>query len=297
MFQASSKSAIAMRPTTFESHRRSVERVILAMREQVDEPFSLQALAEIAILSPYHFDRVFRQMTGIPPCQFLSAVRMETAKRLLLTTKMSVTDICFEVGYSSLGTFIARFTQLVGLSPRRLRRLVGDVIAFYDILFSDHSRPVTQFVAEPALMGEMISPEGFSGSIFVGLFSTPIPQSRPIACAFLSESGTYQIKSVPDGEYYVFATAISKSDDPMSYLLANDNMLVGVCQDAVTIKGGQTSGVDVSLRPLELTDPPLLIALPFLFYEEAYLSGRLRHFPWQGKPFKTNGSCRQLQEG
>src|ERR1044072_6247332 len=107
----------ASRPDTIASHYRAVERVILAMRERLDEALTLEDLAEVAIISPFYFDRIFRQITGIPPCQFLSALRMEAAKRLLLTSSLSVTDVCFEVGYNSLGTFTTRFTQLVGLPP------------------------------------------------------------------------------------------------------------------------------------------------------------------------------------
>ena len=69
------------RVDTIEARHRVVERVILKMREQLDEPFSLQEMAKIAYLSPFHFNRVFRQITGIPPTQFLYALRLEAAKQ------------------------------------------------------------------------------------------------------------------------------------------------------------------------------------------------------------------------
>src|ERR1700760_4201675 len=103
------------RKYTIASRGRPAERVILSMRECLDEPISLSDMADIACLSPYHFNRVFHQVTGLPPTKFLYALRLSTAKRLLLTTSLSVTDVCFEVGYNSLGTFTTRFTQLVGL--------------------------------------------------------------------------------------------------------------------------------------------------------------------------------------
>src|SRR4029453_11315599 len=104
---------IQHRADTVAFHAQAAERVISAMRERLDQPFSLEEMSEVAIMSPFHFNRPFRELTGIPPCQFLSAVRLQAAKRLLLTTDLSVTDICFEVGYNSLGTFIRRFTDLV----------------------------------------------------------------------------------------------------------------------------------------------------------------------------------------
>src|SRR5260370_25122277 len=108
---------------TSVQHHRAVERVISAMRRRLDENLSLKEMADIAYMSPFHFNRIFRQLTGVPPCQFLSALRLESARRLLRTTELKVTEICFEVGYTSLGTFIRRFSDLLGASPRSLRRL------------------------------------------------------------------------------------------------------------------------------------------------------------------------------
>ena len=90
----------------FERHARSVERVIRAMTGRLDRPMTNEEMAEIACFSPYHFNRIFRGLTGIPPIQFHYALRLERAKRLLATTDLGVTDICFEVGYNSLGTFV-----------------------------------------------------------------------------------------------------------------------------------------------------------------------------------------------
>src|SRR5690242_12380215 len=102
-----------VRPSTVAAHHEAVERVIRMMRDHLDEPLTLQEMSKIAYISPCHFNRTFRQITGIPPNQFFYALRLETAKRLLLTTDTSVTDVCFDVGYNSLGTFIRRFTGLV----------------------------------------------------------------------------------------------------------------------------------------------------------------------------------------
>ncbi|HUX85609.1 MAG TPA: AraC family transcriptional regulator, partial [Chloroflexota bacterium] len=104
------------------AHHAAVERVIHAMRQRLDEPLSLPEMAKIALFSPFHFDRIFHRITGSSPLKFLSALRMEAAIRLLLTSQLSVTDICFEVGYNSLGTFSTLFSQAIGISPVTLRR-------------------------------------------------------------------------------------------------------------------------------------------------------------------------------
>jgi AraC family transcriptional regulator len=92
------------------SHRTIVERVVAEMRERVNETLSLWAMTGIAHLSPYHFARTFRRITGIPPGEFLGALRLQRAKELLLTTDLFTSEVCYEVGYASFGTFTSRFT-------------------------------------------------------------------------------------------------------------------------------------------------------------------------------------------
>jgi len=266
--------ASACRASTSASHHQAVERVILAMRTQLYEQLSLQALAEIAILSPFHFDRIFRQITGIPPCQFLGALRLEAAKRLLLTTRLSVTDICFEVGYNSLGTFITRFTQLVGLPPRQLRNLAEKAEGLsMESALSRKKDSHRGSPGEPSIRGRIESPDGFSAPVLVGLFPTPIPQGRPVACTLLSKPGAYKMHAVPDGDYYAFAASFKWSDDPLAYLLPDEaDVRVGVSRNQLEVRDGEAGEeADVELRALELTDPPLLVALPFLLSERANL--------------------------
>lgn len=105
--------------------------------------------------------------------------------------------------------------------------------------------------------------------IFVALFPTSIPQSRPVACTLLTSPGQYRITRVPDGQYYVFAAGSIWSEDPLSYLLPKATaMLVGSGQHPVDVRSGQVScHMDITLREPQLTDPPILIALPFLLME------------------------------
>jgi AraC-like DNA-binding protein len=74
------------REDTIASHRRAVERVITSARERLCEPISLRDMSRVAYLSEFHFNRVFHQITGLPPAKFISAMRLDEAKRLLLNT-------------------------------------------------------------------------------------------------------------------------------------------------------------------------------------------------------------------
>jgi transcriptional regulator GlxA family with amidase domain len=81
-------------------------------------PLDLEALAAIAGLSKFHFQRVFRQTYGATPAEHLSRRRIERAQDLLRATNLSVTEVCGSVGFQSLGSFSSRFREIVGESPR-----------------------------------------------------------------------------------------------------------------------------------------------------------------------------------
>src|SRR5215510_12750718 len=85
------------------------------------KPLDVPALARVALMSPGHFSRCFREAFGETPYSYLMTRRIERAKALLRRGDMSVTEVCFAVGCSSLGTFSSRFTELVGENPSSYR--------------------------------------------------------------------------------------------------------------------------------------------------------------------------------
>jgi AraC family transcriptional regulator len=244
----------------WNAHLSTIERVIRTMREHLCESFSLEDMADVACLSPYYFSRVFHQIIGTPPCEFLATLRLDMAKRLLLTTPMSVTDICFEVGYSALGSFTTRFTQQVGLPPRHLRHLARNVPP---PLFMARRAPLPLSYIK-GLSGRILSMSPFNGLIFVGLFPKAIPQGRPVRCTLLTEPGHYHLGAVPNGRYFLLVAALPVSDSPYTYLLPQSDVLVGI-QGPIIVYNGEVQGsVDVIVRPPRLTDPPIISALPFI---------------------------------
>jgi AraC family transcriptional regulator len=254
-----------MRKGTSDSQCRAVERLISGMYERLDEPLSLHDMSKISYLSPNHLCRVFKRIVGIPPSQFLYALRLERAKQLLLTTHRSVTDICFEVGYNSLGTFISRFNKLVGMSPRRLRTFADDLAGFTPEWFLSSETRRTQ-LDDPSgsITGTVSSAEPMDGLIFVGLFQTLIPQGYPFGGTILTKCGHYRIGPVPDGYYFVFAVAFPQANNGFAYLLPDKlSLLVGSGQRGVLVKNGRASGqAHIRLRTMKITDPPILFALP-----------------------------------
>src|SRR2546425_11950745 len=85
------------------------------------EPLDVPALARAAFMSPGHFSRSFRAAFGETPYSYLMTRRIERAKALLRRGDLTVTEVCFALGCSSLGSFSSRFTELVGQSPSAYR--------------------------------------------------------------------------------------------------------------------------------------------------------------------------------
>ncbi|HZR38951.1 MAG TPA: AraC family transcriptional regulator [Ktedonobacteraceae bacterium] len=249
---------------TYEAHLAAVTQVIQTVREQLCEPLTLEDMADIACLSPYYFSRVFHSIVGVPPGEYLSAMRLDAAKRLLLTTTLSITDICFEVGYTGLGSFSTRFAQLVGLSPRHLRHTAKNVAVPSQTVLCEGRTPLSSTPRENSLNGRIHTVSTFNGLIFIGLFPKPLPQGRPVRCTVLSAPGPFCIDSIPAGRYYVMVAAFPLSDDPQAFLLPPETQLVGIHGPLFVGNGILEMPVDIFLRPRRVTDPPVILALPFV---------------------------------
>lgn len=91
------------------------------------EPLDLDRLASVAALSKFHFHRLFTATYGCTPAEHLAGRRIERAQDLLRATNLTVTEVCFAVGYSSLGSFSSRFRQIVGETPSEYQKRYGRV--------------------------------------------------------------------------------------------------------------------------------------------------------------------------
>ena len=110
-----------------------LNRHLLRARDAMDrayaEPLDVRALAAVAHLSEAHFSRSFRTCFGETPHRYLQRRRVERAMFMLRETDRSVTDICFDVGFSSVGTFSRTFREIVGESPTGYRDQAADLRA------------------------------------------------------------------------------------------------------------------------------------------------------------------------
>lgn len=244
----------------------AVERAIETMHSHLHEALTLEDLASAAYLSPFHFNRVFRQLVGVPPGEFLSALRFQKARHLLLLTSLKITDVCFEVGYTSPGSFTSRFTQLVGLSPNQLRGRAWEFEPTPRVVSERRLLTTARASGNHLLFGRIGAPATFRGTIYVGLFTSPIPQGAPVGCTRLDAPGPYLLPGVADGVYYLRAAAFPEAVDRLSSLLPGRELLLGNNPGSLLVHHGQIFGdPDLVLHPPRLTDPPLVMGLPLLW--------------------------------
>jgi AraC-like DNA-binding protein len=110
-----------------------LNRRLLRARDAMDrayaEPLDVRAVAAVAHISEAHFSRCFRAVFGETPHRYLQRRRVERSMFLLRETDRSVTEVCFDVGFTSLGTFSRTFRRIVGETPSGYRSGHGPVVA------------------------------------------------------------------------------------------------------------------------------------------------------------------------
>ncbi|HKN56109.1 MAG TPA: helix-turn-helix transcriptional regulator [Amycolatopsis sp.] len=129
-----------------DQHLRDLAR-LRRVKDLIDreyaKPLDVEALARSANMSAGHLSREFRRAYGESPYSYLMTRRIERAMALLRRGDLSVTEVCFEVGCSSLGTFSTRFAELVGMSPSVYRReAAGETEGMVPCVAKQVTRPI-----------------------------------------------------------------------------------------------------------------------------------------------------------
>jgi AraC family transcriptional regulator len=242
-----------------DSVERAVERAIATMRDNLGDAVTIDDMARAALFSKFHFTRIFQRATGVSPGRFLSAVRLQQAKELLISTSLNVADISIQVGYNSVGTFSTRFTRSVGLSPTTYRRMGGYTL---QIFAAPTTVPET---ASGIIAGHVMAPPtDRPGLIFVGLFPNRMPEGRPIRCTILDRPGPFVLDRVPRGLCYVLSHAVSATnlEDSIRQPFGREEGLCVGNYGPITVRRDTVfSSASVQLRAIRPLDPPVLLAL------------------------------------
>jgi AraC-like DNA-binding protein len=251
------------RPDTLEAYRSAVERAIRQMNQCIADPLDLGQLAAAGATSKFHFVRIFDEITGTTPHHFLASLRIQRAKQLLLNSEASITDICLQVGYSSLGSFSKTFRSLVGVSPQEFRALPRRLSAL------QFARAVWSFLAsdtdasEPSLEGVVEGPAKPRGFTFIGTFTKGVPQGVPYSGTVLLKPGRFRIQRPALPEFHLLAAFIPLTAQLTTIVTTLPVSLVANCR-IQTIPNVQSLAPRLQLRPLCFTDPPIVLALPAL---------------------------------
>jgi AraC-like DNA-binding protein len=126
--KAIANSRLVLMPLVHKDVLERLCRARDALREVNECPPSIQEVARNAGISTFHFIRLFKACFGETPHQVRVQAQIERAKRLLYTSDQSVTEVCLEVGFSSLGSFSYAFSQRVGLPPSRYKEKIRRIV-------------------------------------------------------------------------------------------------------------------------------------------------------------------------
>ncbi|MFI7545137.1 helix-turn-helix domain-containing protein [Actinoplanes sp. NPDC049599] len=228
------------------STEKAVGRAIAMMRSNLGDDLSLDDMARAAMFSKFHFTRVFHKVTGISPGRFLTALRIEEAKRLLRTTTRTVADIGTSVGYTSVSTFSGRFTRSVGLTPMTFRRCGEAPLS--------RASPSTHLSTISGYLSTLCTHDG--GAVFVGLFPESIAEGLPESWTVASAPGPYWLDGVRPGTWHMVVHPV---DSGRSTARHNCGARSG---PLVLHHRPSLWTIDVTLRPLRTFDPPAMLSLP-----------------------------------
>lgn len=200
---------------------RVVDEAIAYIHQHIWEPITLSRLARYAGYSPFHFTRIFKKRTGLTPLYYVSSIRLQKAKDLLLRTHLSVRDIALEIGHQSLGTFTTRFTERVGVTPAQFRKTASMADTPLRSLKQFEKWPAAPSVSDRSAVvrGTVQAEVPFGGVILIGLFARPIPEGLPLYGTLMSSLGDFCFTGVKPGTYYLMATSVSWRMQAMDLLL------------------------------------------------------------------------------
>jgi len=244
-----------------------IDEVIAYIHKNIYEPLPLSLLASYIGYSPYHFSRIFKERIGLPPLYYVSSLRLEKAKDLLLHTHLSIRDIALEIGQQSLGTFTTRFTERVGVSPstfRNSRDEVGERLLALQRL-SDWRQSMPVLNPNATIEGTVHAQAPFQGVILIGLFAKPIPEGLPLYGTLLPSLGPFRFTNVKPGTYYLMATSVQWGMQAVDVLLTQSTTLRTRSREPIVVTPyTKVPPLEVTLHVPRLDDPPILISLPLL---------------------------------
>lgn len=236
--------------------RQELLKIVQRMRAEPDADFTTEGAARRLGISSVELVRQFRQLTGVSPLRFRSALRIALAKRELVKTDASVTEIALRCGYESLGTFIRTFTLYVGLSPSNFRQMARaqewDPLSYTFNPTVAGESCICGFAPDPVPNETML--------VAIGLFRKGVPAGRPLSGQVLINGGRLNLEdTVCSGTRYLLGFAVPWGASLWTLPEAQTFVL--------SRKIKRTAAAPIAAPALKwrrrtVTDPPILLALP-----------------------------------
>jgi AraC-like DNA-binding protein len=207
----------------------SIIEITQYMREHNDRDLSVESLAEVFGYSKFHFSREFKKILGVSPNEYWAALKMERSLSELERSP-SILNAHLNTGYQSTGTFHSSFQKSTGFTPGEYQAEIEKLNLFNeaktyegksDKVFThysfDRKDPATLQLHTLSVVCHM--PGDFKGLIFVGMFTTPMPNKAPVLGKAMTKTHRCKIDQIPDGEYYALVCAIRSNTNPLHYFL------------------------------------------------------------------------------
>jgi AraC family transcriptional regulator len=243
-----------------------VSEAIAYIHRYLNEPLPLSRIASHVAYSPYHFTRIFKERIGLSPLYYVSSLRLQKAKDLLLQTNLNIRDVGLEIGQQSLGTFTTRFTERVGVTPSEFRNSMHQADNHFRSLHKLNdwrmSLPISNQHAR--IEGTVQAEIPFEGVTLIGLFAKPIPEGLPLYGTLISSLGDFCFTGVKPGIYYLMATSVSWGMQAMDFLLPYNTLRTRSIEPIIVRPYSFVPHQQVTLHVPRLDDPPILISLPLL---------------------------------
>lgn len=247
-------------------YEKEIKGAVSYIQYHLDQPISLAQVADYAGYSPYHFTRIFKEKMGVSLFYYISSLRMQRAKELLLHTNFPVRDIGLDIGQQSLGTFTTQFTKRIGVTPSAFRKsaqLMKD--QFHSLKqINQWSPSISPNSAGNRVEGIVETETPIEGIIFIGLFEKPVPEGIPLYGTLLPSDGSFCFENVKQGMYYLMATSILWEMKSNDVLLPEKTLRFRSHQPIIMKDCFSVPLQHVMLRPPLLDDPPILVSLPLL---------------------------------
>ena len=261
-------------------HELTVQGVIAYMQSHLGESLSLGRLSDVGGFSPWHLDRIFARETGLATMRYLTLLRIEAAKNAALSSDRRIIEIAYDVGFNSLGSFGKRFTHLVGMSPRDLRKAAdGFDIGRWKAALDDlcGCRAVASagdgLAIEGVLFGHTPTIRAFDGWAVVSAASSGHPLAEPVSCTIARVPGPFVLGPVPPGRDTVHALGFPREIDAVDALAQRSTPRGRVLDVDVTARA-RAASIVLMLRPPRAGDAP--IVPPFAVLSERVARSRIR---------------------